>query len=233
MPLLFFKLRTFWRCVTLYATFNANYRKIIQWTVCTQGPGHKGSKNVTQSVSVQCTAIHAQASLTDNWLDCTLSVLFGCTILCAGCSCHCFSCVELIIWITILWTPRPFFFFELGALRSLGKVTKRHQGQLVVKNSLKVNNSLRAARSNLKRTGSGLSGAVEDYCHWCVFWVWLIHRSINLISRCKYIPLKKEKKNLLYCIHSSSSPYHYVSPCPSDFEFINHKIMNYLHRYVH
>ena len=53
--------------------------------------------------------------------------------------------------------PRILSFWKLGALRPLGKVIKRHQGQLVVKNILKVDNSLRASRPNPKRAGNGLS----------------------------------------------------------------------------
>ena len=39
-------------------------------------------------------------------------------------------------------------FWKLRALRPLGKVTKKHQGQVVVNNTLKVDNGLRASRSN-------------------------------------------------------------------------------------
>ena len=38
----------------------------------------------------------------------------------------------------------------MKALRPLGKVTKRDQGQLVVKDALKVDNLLRASRPNPK-----------------------------------------------------------------------------------
>ena len=44
------------------------------------------------------------------------------------------------------------------ALRPLGKVTKRHQGHLVVKNVLKVDNGLKVSRPNPKRAGNGISG---------------------------------------------------------------------------
>ena len=45
---------------------------------------------------------------------------------------------------------------KMGALRSLGKLTKGHQGQIVVKNALKVKNGLRVSRPNPKRASSGL-----------------------------------------------------------------------------
>ena len=43
----------------------------------------------------------------------------------------------------------------------LGKVTKGHQGQLMVKNTLKVDIGLRVSQPNLKRAGNGLRGHGE------------------------------------------------------------------------
>ena len=48
------------------------------------------------------------------------------------------------------------FFLGGGRARSLGKVTKRHEGQLVAKNALKVDSGLRVSRPNSKRAGNGL-----------------------------------------------------------------------------
>ena len=48
------------------------------------------------------------------------------------------------------------FVFLIGGLRSLGKVTKREQGQIVVKNALKAGKGLRASRPNPKSVGNGL-----------------------------------------------------------------------------
>ena len=57
---------------------------------------------------------------------------------------------------------RPQFLgVNLRALRPLGKVTKRHQGQIVVKNALKVDNNLRASRLKPERAGNGLCGLYE------------------------------------------------------------------------
>ena len=52
---------------------------------------------------------------------------------------------------TVPTRPRIRIFVFWGALKPLGKVTKGHQGQLVVKNALKVDNGLRASRPNPKK----------------------------------------------------------------------------------
>ena len=52
--------------------------------------------------------------------------------------------------------PLALNFVFWGALRLLSKVIKRHQGQVVVKRSLKVNNGPRASRPNPKREGNSL-----------------------------------------------------------------------------
>ena len=65
--------------------------------------------------------------------------------------------------------PRILSFWKLGTLRPLGKVTKQHQGQLVVKNILKVDNGLRASRPNPKRAGNGLNGLSEIQAL-CMVW---------------------------------------------------------------
>ena len=49
----------------------------------------------------------------------------------------------------------------MGAPKSLGKLTKRYQGQIMVKNTLKVVNSLGALRPNPKRAGNGIGGLGE------------------------------------------------------------------------
>ena len=76
---------------------------------------------------------------------------------------HC-SCLEvcqvlicnLVAWKTTLLQDKRSglelgFLFLGGALKPLGKVTKGHQGQLVVKNALQVDNGLRASRPNPKK----------------------------------------------------------------------------------
>ena len=66
-----------------------------------------------------------------------------------------------VLKITACQSGVIFFFFKLGELWPLDKTTKGHQSQLVVKNTLKVDNDLRAPWPNPKSAGNGLSVLVE------------------------------------------------------------------------
>ena len=74
----------------------------------------------------------------------------------------------------------PYLFFILGNWGHSGhwtklQKTKGHHGQLVVKNTLKVDNGLRTSKPNQKRAGSGLGGLVT-------FKLWFRHYQLSYLN---------------------------------------------------